>query len=88
MAAANERRQDEPDLVPLAVDDGLDVGDETVGDLACAREVLRLAPADAGSVATGGMVAADVSRFGIDIVLSYFYAERARLLENGDCHRR
>ena len=62
MAAARERRQDELDLVPLAVDDGLDVVDEAVGDLACAREVLGLAPCGRRFRSTGGMVAADVSR--------------------------
>jgi hypothetical protein len=38
--AAHERRQDELDLVALAVDDGLDVRDEAVGDRARPREAL------------------------------------------------
>ena len=42
VAIACERRQDELDLVALAVDDGLDVVDEPIGDRARALEALGL----------------------------------------------
>ena len=72
MPAADERGEDELDLVALAVDDRLDVGDEAIGDLARPLEALGLTPALREGRLHGLDAIHGVSRVGVAIAARCF----------------